>query len=71
MQKNVRVALGVGAIALLAGAVGPWVSVLGAIHIGPTANTEISIVVFGGVALLVLSLVTLRATRGASITVGP
>ena len=67
---NARHALGGGALALLIGAFGPWASVFGAISIGPTANAEISFVVFGGAALVALSAITGRGTRRASIVVG-
>jgi hypothetical protein len=69
-RKNKRIALGIGAVALLAGAVGPWASVLGAISVGPTANTEITIVVFGGIALVALAAATNRALRVASMLTG-
>jgi hypothetical protein len=67
---NTRIALVIGALALLAGAVGPWATVLGALHIGPTANVEISIVVFGGAALVLLAAALNRGLRVASIAIG-
>jgi hypothetical protein len=68
---NPRIALGAGALALLVGAFGPWVSVLGGLlNIGPTASTEVSIVVFGGVALVALSAIVGRKMRAASIVIG-
>jgi hypothetical protein len=69
-MKNVRIALLVGAGALLIGAVGPWASMLGVINVGPTANGETAAVVFGGAAILAVSAFTLRATRAISISVG-
>jgi hypothetical protein len=67
---NNRVALLIGAAALAIGAIGPWASVLGAINIGPTANTEVSLVVFGGIAALILNAITLYRPRWCSIAVG-
>jgi hypothetical protein len=70
-MKNHRFAIGAGVLALLVGAVGPWVSVLGGVvELGPTSNVEISLVVFGGPALLLLSMFLGRATRLATIAVG-
>ena len=70
MNRNTRIALGAGVLALLAGAVGPWATVLGAINIGPTNSAEVSAVVFGGALILVLSAAFGRAMRTASIVVG-
>jgi hypothetical protein len=67
---NTRIALGVGTLALLIGALGPWATLLGAINIGPTSSVEISIVVLGGVALVALSALTGRNMRLASISIG-
>jgi hypothetical protein len=67
---NIRMATGIGALALLAGAVGPWASVFGAISVGPTAGVETSIVVFGGIVVLALVAILDRAYRPASITIG-
>lgn len=69
-MNNIRIALLAGVAALCAGAVGPWVSALGVINIGPTVSAEASIVVFGGIALLLLSFATLKLTRATSILVG-
>jgi hypothetical protein len=44
--------------------------VLGVLHVGPTSNAEISIVVFGGAALLALAAILGRAMRPASIVIG-
>ena len=68
--KNQRIALGAGALGLLAGAVGPWVTALGVVSIGPTANVEISIVVFGGVLMLALCAFLGKKLRHASMVVG-
>jgi hypothetical protein len=70
MNKNPRIAVGAGTLALLIGALGPWASVLGVIQVGPTSSGEVSIVVFGGAALLALAAILGRALRPASITVG-
>ena len=68
-SKNQRIMLAAGALMLLLGAVGPWVTALGVISVGPTASVEASIVVFGG-ALLVLMAVLGQAARRVSIIVG-
>ena len=70
VMKNQRIAIGAGALALAAAAVGPWVSVMGALSVGPTANTEVTIVVFGGIAVLVLAALMAKAMRPATIVVG-
>ena len=69
-QKNQCITLGALALALAAGAIGPWASVFGLISIGPTASAEVSLVVFGGIAVLVASAATGRRLRAASITIG-
>ena len=69
-SKNQRIMLAAGALMLLLGAVGPWVTALGVISVGPTASVEASIVVFGGAALLVLMAVLGQAARRVSIIVG-
>ena len=51
MNIDRRIAVGAGALALLIGALGPWVSLLGVLHVGPTSNAEDTIVLFGGAAL--------------------
>jgi hypothetical protein len=70
MNINPRIAVGAGALALLIGAFGPWVSLLGVLHVGPTNSAEVSIVVFGGAALLALAAAVGRAMRPASIVIG-
>jgi hypothetical protein len=70
MTKNPRIAVGAGTLALLIGALGPWASVLGVLHVGPTSSAEVSVVVFGGAALVALAAILGRALRPASITVG-
>lgn len=70
MNKNPRIAVGAGTLALLIGALGPWASVLGVIHVGPTSSAEVSIVVFGGATLLAVAAIVGRALRPASIAVG-
>jgi hypothetical protein len=50
-MKEVRIALGIGAVALLIATLGPWVNVFGGlVSVGPTVNAEIAIVTFGGIA---------------------
>lgn len=65
-----RLAAGGGALALLVAAVGPWVTVLGALSAGPTSSTELSAVVFGGIAVLLLSAAIGRYIRPVTIVVG-
>ena len=45
-------------------------SLLGLLHVGPTSSAEVSIVVFGGAALVALAAILGRALRPTSITVG-
>jgi hypothetical protein len=71
MERNARIALGAGALALAAGALGPWVSAFGGIiSIGPTASWDVSLVVFGGIAAVALAALMSRWMRAASIVVG-
>jgi hypothetical protein len=70
LNRNTRVALGAGALALAAGAIGPWVTALGIFSIGPTANTEITVVVLGGVALVAFAALLNRWMRAVSILSG-
>jgi hypothetical protein len=70
MNIDRRIAVGGGAVALLIGAFGPWVSLLGVLHVGPTSNAEDTIVLFGGAALLALAAILGRALRSASIIIG-
>ena len=69
-MHNIRIALGAGVAALLLGAIGPWISALGVLSVGPTINLEVSIVVFGGAALVALAVILNRALRAASMTIG-
>ena len=68
--KNQRIATGAGAVALLAGAVGPWVTAFGALSLGPTANAETSIVVFGGIVALAIAVYLAKALRVTTMVVG-
>jgi hypothetical protein len=67
---NPRTVVGAGAAALLIGGLGPWANVLGALQVGPTSSTEVSIVIFGGAALVALAAILGRAMRPASIAIG-
>ena len=67
---STRMAVVLGAIGLLIGALGPWVTALGIVSIGPTSNTEITIVMFGGFAALIASVLVGRWMRVVTITVG-
>lgn len=66
---NRPTALAAAAIALIIGAVGPWISVLGLFSGGPTNSTEVAIVVFGGITFVILSALTGRFMRPVSILV--
>lgn len=66
---NRPTALVAAAIALVVGAVGPWISVLGLFNGGPTNSTEVGIVVFGGIALTIASALSGRFMRPISIVV--
>lgn len=71
-MKNLNrpTALIIGAVALLVGAVGPWITFLGLISAGPTTFTEVWTVVFAGIAVVVASALTGRHMRAVSIVVG-
>jgi len=70
MNIDRRAAVGAGALALLIGGLGPWVSLLGVLHVSPTSSAEVSIIVFGGAALVALAAFLGRALRLASISIG-
>jgi hypothetical protein len=58
-------------LALTAGALGPWVSALGGIvSLGPTADTEVSLGVFGGIAMVASAALLGRWMRAASVVTG-
>lgn len=59
-----------GAIALILGAIGPWISVLGFIGGGPANSLEVGLIVFGGIALIIISALFGRFMRTVSIVVG-
>lgn len=59
-----------GAIALILGAIGPWISVLGFIGGGPANSLEVGSIVFGGIALVIISALLGRFMRTVSIIVG-
>jgi hypothetical protein len=67
---NRPTALAIAAVALLVGAVGPWITVLGLISAGPTNFTEVWIVVFGAIAFVIASALTGRYMRLISIVCG-
>lgn len=71
MKKlNCPTALAIGVIGLIFGAIGPWITVLGFINGGPTNSTEVGLVVFGGIGLVICSMLSARFMRTASILVG-
>lgn len=67
---NRPTALAIAAIALIVGAVGPWVTVLGIISAGPANFTEVALVVFGGIGFVIVSALTGWFMRPVSILVG-
>lgn len=71
-MKNLNrpTALALAATALLIGAVGPWVTVLGLIGAGPTTFTEVWTVVFSAIAVVIASALTGRYMRTVSIVAG-
>lgn len=71
-MKNLNrpTALAVGAIIMLVGAIGPWITLLGLIGAGPLNFTEVAIVVFASIGILVVSALTARFMRTVSIVVG-
>jgi hypothetical protein len=69
-MSNTRIAVGVGALALLIGGLGPWATALGIVSISATQNAEVAAVVFGGAAISAVAAITGRSLRGTSITVG-
>jgi hypothetical protein len=69
-MKNHRIALAAGALALLIGGVGPWATALGVVSIGPSSSGEVSAIVFGGAAFVVLAAALGHKLRVVSIIVG-
>jgi hypothetical protein len=71
-MKNLNrpTALALAATALLIGAIGPWVTILGLIGAGPTTFTEVWTVVFGAIAVVIASALTGRYMRPVSIVAG-
>lgn len=67
---NRRTALALGAVMLSISAIAPWITVLGLISAGPSNFTEVALVFFGGIGLIILSLLTRRFMRPVSIVVG-
>jgi hypothetical protein len=70
LNRNTRIALGAGALALAAGAVGPWATALGIVSVGPTSNTEVTLVVVGGIVVVALAALLNRWMRALSILAG-
>ena len=69
-KLNRPTALTIGAIALIFGALGPWISFLGVINAGPMNFTEVAIIIFAGIGLVIASALTSRYMRIVSIFVG-
>lgn len=66
---NRPTALAIAAALLIIGAIGPWITLLGLVSGGPTNDTETTIVIFGGIGLVVVSALTGRYMRTVSIIV--
>lgn len=70
LNINRPTALTIGAIVMLVGAIGPWITVLGLIGAGPLNFIEVAAVVFGSLGILITSALTARFMRPISILVG-
>jgi hypothetical protein len=66
---NTPTAITIGAVALILGAIGPWVTVLGLFGGGPTNSFEVGLIVFGGIGLLLCSAFSGRFMRTMSILI--
>jgi len=69
-KLNRPTALTIGAIALIFGALGPWISFLGVISAGPMNFTEVAVAIFTGIGLVIASAVSGLYMRIVSIFVG-
>jgi hypothetical protein len=70
MKKlNCPTAITIGAVALILGAIGPWVTVLGLFGGGPTNSFDVGLIVFGGIGLLLCSAFSGRFMRTMSILI--
>lgn len=67
---NRPTALIIGAVAMIIGVVSPWITVFGVITAGPTNFAQVGLVLFGGIALVIVSALTGRYMRAASIIAG-
>jgi hypothetical protein len=71
IKLNRSVSLAIGVALLILGAIGPWITILGGlVNGGPTNSTEVGIVVFGGIAVIIVSALTKFKMRAFSIVVG-
>jgi hypothetical protein len=70
INMNRPTAVAIGAILLCVGAISPWITFAGIINAGPTDFTEVAIVFFGALGLLILSLLTGRYMRPITVIVG-
>lgn len=70
LNINRPTALAIGAVALIVGAIGPWITVLGVIGVGPLNFVEVAITVFACIGVVILSAFTGRYMRTASIAAG-
>jgi hypothetical protein len=70
LNINRPTALAIGAVALIVGAISPWITVLGVIGAGPLNFIEVAIVVFASIGLVIASALTARFMRPVSIVVG-
>jgi hypothetical protein len=70
-QKNTRIALIVGAAALLIGAVGPWATLLGALSVSPLSQPDEWTAVIGvALLLIVVAVISPKIRRRMSIVAG-
>jgi hypothetical protein len=70
-QKSTRIALIVGAVALLIGAVGPWATVLGALSVSPLSQPDEWTAAIGvALLLIVVAVIWPKIMRRMSIVAG-
>jgi hypothetical protein len=67
---NRHEALTLGALTLVACGLGPWINFVGILTASPTNFNSVWPVIFGGVALIIVSVLTGRYMRPISIGVG-
>lgn len=60
----------IGAFLLCVCAIAPWITFAGVVNAGPTDFTEVAVVFFGALGLLLISIITGRYMRPISVIVG-